>query len=900
MGNQKSHRKLKIRFKISLLLCLIIKLLGNFLYAQTNISGVVKDTANNPISYATVSVQIPNSTVIKYFTHTDNNGKYEMTVDLSGDFEINFTALSYKQKEIPISLEKGVKKTQNAILTYESIELNEVIITEIRPITVKNDTIVYNVKSFAQGNEKVIEDLLKKIPGISVSKEGTIRIGNQEVEKVMVDGEDFFEKGYKILTKNMPVNPVEKIELYQHYSNNKHLKGIENSDNVALNLKLKDDAKRQWFGNVELGYGKGNINTREIRSNAMNFGKKNKYYFLTNLNNIGVDATGDINHLIRPNQSNEPASMGNNQSANSILQLNTSNPNLKTERVNFNNAKMFSLNSVFTISPKVKIKTLGFMNFDQNDFLKNSFQSVNVGATSFENTEDSELYKAKVTGFAKIDLTYDISKNKTLEITSKFNKTNENSTSYLTFNGDLLNQTLKSKNQLIDQKAVFTNKLKETKVLLISARYIDEKTPQNYASNQFLYGGLFSQSANNIAQFSENQMQFMGFEGHLLDRKKNGDLLEIKLGNQYRKDKLNTHFQIRSDENLISEPTEHQNKTSYSTNDLYLNSKYRFKIKTVGLLTQLDFHQLFNKLDNSNNIEMQNPFFVNPKLGLDWEINKNNKVQTLYSFNTTNATILDVYSRYIHTNFRTFEKGTGTINQLNASSLLLNYSHENWADTFFANMYLLYSKNYDFFSNDILLSQNFSQSEKIIIKDREFIVLSSSIDRYFKSISSNLKFTFGGVNTVYKNVINRSELRQIRSINLNYGFELHSISRVFFNYHIGSKWNQYQIKTTITNSYTDNTSFIDLFFLVSKKLDFQIQNEYYFFGNLEKNSNDYYFIDLEARYKIKENKLSFTLSGKNLTNTRTFKNYGISDFGISITEYRLMPRYILLKMEYSF
>lgn len=89
-----------------------------------------------------------------------------------------------------------------------------------------------------------------------------------------------FGKGYKILTKNMPVNPIDKIELLQKYSNNKHLKGIENSNKVALNLTLKEDFKRRWFGNVQAGHNIGALGRYEARSNLINFGNKSKYLLL--------------------------------------------------------------------------------------------------------------------------------------------------------------------------------------------------------------------------------------------------------------------------------------------------------------------------------------------------------------------------------------------------------------------------------------------------------------------------------------------------------------------------------------------------------------------------------------------------------------------------------------------
>lgn len=87
---------------------------------------------------------------------------------------------------------------------------------------------------------------------------------------------------------------------------------------------------------------------------------------------------------------------------------------------------------------------------------------------------------------------------------------------------------------------------------------------------------------------------------------------------------------------------------------------------------------------------------------------------------------------------------------------------------------------------------------------------------------------------------------------------------------------------------------------INDKFTIQAQSERYFFGNLDKDNNQYYFLDFEARYVVKENKLTFFLSGNNLFNTETFRSYSISDINISQTEYRLMQRYVLLKMEYRF
>lgn len=870
-------------------------------YSQSIIKGSIKDEKLKNLSNCNVLVKEYNKSNIISYSFSNEQGSYSLNINKQGKFTLIFSTLNYETQSYTIEVTPKIKEINRDVIMIEKpLELKEMIIKSNRPITIKKDTIVFNANSFLQGNEQVVEDLLKKIPGINIDANGTIKVGNQEIEKVMIDGDDLFERGYKILTKNMPVNPIDKVELYQNYSNNKHLKGIENSNKVALNLTLKEDAKRVWFGNVSAGYGLISENRYKMGGNLMNFGKKNKYYFLTHLNNIGDDAIGNINHLIRPYRFDEPASIGDDQSVNTLLGLGFDTPNLKTKRVNLNNAEMLSLNSIFTLSEKVKLKTLGFLNTDEVDFFRNSFQTFSVGNTSFTNTEDFTGRKTQITGFGKIDFTYDISKTKSFEYTGKLNKTNEKNRSNLLFNNDLLNERLNSNNQLFDQKIVYTNKFKDNKVFLLSSRYINEKTPQNYSVNQFIFSDLFSENANNTKQFSENRMQFAGFEGHLLDKKENGDLFEIKIGNQLRIDKLYTRFELFKDVNNLSFPNGYQNNLTYTTNDLYLSAKYRFKLKNFTLLTQADAHQLFNQLENINTKSNQNPFFIMPKIGLDWKINDKNKILTSYSYNNTNAGVLDIYSGFVQTGFRSISKGLEEFNQLNSSSAILNYTYGSWGDKFFANTFILYTKNNDFFSTNSIIAQNYSQSEKIIIKDRENLSISSSIDRYFKPIKSNIKINLGANKTNFKNIVNNSNLREVKNFNADYGFEVRSGFRGFFNYHIGSKWNYNEVETTIKNNFTDNMSFFDLSFMFSDKFNFQLQSERYFFGNLDKENNKYYFLDLEARYIVKENKLTFFLSGNNLFNIETFRNYSISDINISQTEYRLMPRYVLLKMEYRF
>ncbi|BAO75671.1 TraB/GumN family protein [Winogradskyella sp. PG-2] len=776
---------------------------------------------------------------------------------------------------------------------FEALRANDSIILE------SYNLIKFKTKFFTNGTESTIEDLLKKIPGLNIDSEGTIKVGNQEIEKLMVDGDDLFEKGYKILSKNMPAYPIEEVEILKRYSNNRLLKNIEESNKVALNLKLDEKSKRIWFGNIELGF--GNDSFYQLKCNLMNFGKKNKYYFLANGNSIGYDATGDIEQLIRPFRFDEPGSIGDNQKVNNLLNLSAGALNFKRNRTNFNNAELASLNAIFNPNDKLKIKTLGFFNWDETNFFRNSTEVTDVNNANFTNTEDYRLRNKKRLAFGKVDLIYNMSKTKMLEVTTKYNNGNFEDGSNLLFNGNSTIESLQYQNILFDQKINYTNKFKNNKAFLLTGRFIHEKTPQNYSINQFFYEDLFqdSNTADNVKQASSNKMQFLGLNAHLLDRKENGNLLELKLGNEYRYNQIDTRFSLLEDNVLIDEPNGFQNKLLYSSNDLYFKSKYRFKFGNIGLAAKANFHQLFNRLENFNSSQSQNPFFINPSITLDWKINDKNKIITNYSYNTTNANALDVYDNFVLTGFRSFSTGTGDFNQLDASSLNVNYQLGNWSDRFFANTFLLYSKNHDFFTTNTVINQNFTQASKILIQDREFITINLKLDYYLKFMASNLKLDIGYTNNEFKNIVNNSGLRTVNSQNFNYGLELRSGFKGIFNYHIGTKWLNSKIETIINNSFTNNTSFLDLSIVFNDKFDAQIQTERYYFGNLQI-ENTYYFLDFDMRYKLKKDKLTVGLSGKNLLNTKTFRSFSISDIGSSTTEYRLLPRFVLLKLEYRF
>src|SRR5699024_6422844 len=134
----------------------------------------------------------------------------------------------------------------------------------------------------------------------------------------------------------------------------------------------------------------------------------------------------------------------------------------------------------------------------------------------------------------------------------------------LLFNGNPTLESLNHDNRLFDQSLGYTNKLTDSKALLINSRFIDEKSPHHYAVNQFYFEDLFPSYSNtsSVRQENTNHTQYAGIKAHNMDRKGKGKLLELDCGNEYRKDKLLTQFTLLEDETLIAPPEGYQNHTN--------------------------------------------------------------------------------------------------------------------------------------------------------------------------------------------------------------------------------------------------------------------------------------------------------------------------------------------------
>lgn len=858
------------------------------------ISGTVFSENNKPLNNASVLLKNKENNTLTYQI-TKNNGEFSFHHEGTDTLYLHCNALGFEKQIINIIPAKDLQKLK-IILLEKTEQLQEIIIETSIPICEKKDTIVFNAKSFLDGTEYSVEDLLKKLPGVQVSENGTIKIGNQEIEKIMVEGDDFFEKGYKILSKNMPVNPLKNVEILKNYSNNKHLKGVENSDRVAINLTLEDDYKRKWFGNAQGSYGAASANRYALRSNLMNFGKNDKYYFLTSLNNLGNVTSGDLSSLIY--SSNEPV-IGDGLSAYKMLSLSESSAALNRERTRFNNNEMISLNSIFSLSEKTKLKVVGFFNTDENNFYKYNQTWFSDATTSFVNTEDYFMRKKERAFFGKTAITHDFSKTSTLEVSSGYHYGQNKDKSSIVFNEHPLNEDLLTESHFSDTKFVYTTKLSDRKVLMVSGRYLYDKKPQNYVVNQFVYQDLFQNEADGVQQFSENTMRFLGAEVRYLDRRSKGHLFEISANVSSRTDDLYSKLSLISPSDNLS-INDFQNDITLKNNALQINVLYAYQwMKDIRIVPSVQFKYVHQKLENKISLKSYRPFLIDPSISLNWDINNKNKIQAYYRYSWQTSELIDLYSNTIHTGFRSFSKGYNDFVKFGNHNATLAYNYGAWMDRFLFAIMIGYSQADKYFSSQSILTQNYSITEPVILRDRTSLFSNATVDYYLKFMKTNMKIKGNYSHSNYQNYVNASEIRSIKSSSLGYGVELRSGFSGMINYHIGSNWDEVRYETETKKSYVNNRTFLNFTLRLHSKIFATLKNERYYFGYLTQTKKDFYLSDFTLDYK-RNDKVNYGFVINNIFDNDEFVSYQLTDISQSATRYQLIGRYALLKAEIRF
>jgi len=373
---------------------LLLLLTTTALFSQNfKITGKLQDVNKNPIESATVFIESVKDSAMVSYTISDKDGAFVLegnTKVQKAFFFVTFTGMQpYKQT---VDLSKKIINLKNITLQENHELLNQVVVIADRaPITIKKDTVQFNASSFKTGSDANVEDLLKKLPGLVVDKNGKITVNGKPVNKILVNGKEFFGNDLTIATKNLPKEIIDKIQVVDTKTKEQAFTGEQgDKENKTINLTIKKDKNKGFFGRLTAGYG---THDRYSTSGMLNyFNNDERISVLGGTNNVNTsgfnsdevnDIGGRSNSWRRVNGVWQPVNPLFGDFSNGITQTSTAGlyyTNKWKDKTDVNGSYFFNENDTETAS---KNTTETFLPTESYTTNSNNFSSRNAKNHNF-------------------------------------------------------------------------------------------------------------------------------------------------------------------------------------------------------------------------------------------------------------------------------------------------------------------------------------------------------------------------------------------------------------------------------------------------------------------------------------------------------------------------------------
>jgi hypothetical protein len=269
---------------------------------------IYTDSSKQAVASATVSLVNATDSTVERIVASDRNGGFTFSDVKNGSYNILITAINHRPllKFTTISDLRKEAVLDSLILEFTADSLETVTVIGYKlPVVLKTDTTEFDASSFKTRENAMVEDLLKKLPGIEISKDGTIKAQGEKVTQILVDGKPFFGGDAKMATQNLPSNIIDKIQIIDKKSEQAQVTKVEDGvREKVINITIKKDKNKGYFGRAYAGY--GTSERYEARVSGNYFKETRKISFVGGGNNTGRNdyATGNNEEGSNYNNSN--------------------------------------------------------------------------------------------------------------------------------------------------------------------------------------------------------------------------------------------------------------------------------------------------------------------------------------------------------------------------------------------------------------------------------------------------------------------------------------------------------------------------------------------------------------------------------------------------------------------
>ncbi len=887
-----------VYFKYIFFLTLIINTQSLF-GQEVVLSGVISDSANIVLPNANI-IALPKLEVDKVrFAITNQKGEYRLALVKDVEYTIEISYLGYNGYKFSFVSEKDVSR--NILLKQSSTELDEVILSYEIPIIVKKDTIVYDPKAFINGRERKLKEVLKKLPGVDVDREGNVTVKGEKINKILVDGEIFFTGDTKLAVNNLPANVIEKIEVYENYNEIAFLKDLQDLNDKALNIKLKKDKKNFSFGDVDTGLG---LEKRYSgHSNLFYYAPKTNINFIGDLNNVGVKSF-TLKDFVNfeggfGNQSNSI----NNSFGNGLGSFFVNNDFIS----NRNQFGAFSLKQ--NITSKTKLNSYIIANNSRTrTLLENDNEFINNSFSTNENRRTRNLIKNFFI-IGKATINYKSNSKEDLK-TNSFFKISDNSQegfiNTITQNRNNVFSTINDFSSIeIKQNIAFNKKISKKHTITAEGviNYQENDPNKELTSNeQFLLTQLPLQADSVFNAFQNNNLERTNIDVFLKDYwvLNTFNHLYTSIGTNLTYESYITNDgQVLTDGSLLNFDDQFGNDISYELFDTFVGIEYKFLVGVFTFKPGLFFHTYQWENSQVDTTISQNVNLVLPELDIKVDISNIENLRFKYKRDVRfpNSPSLSRNSTLVSFNSLFF--GDPNLQNDRSHNFSLNYSKFNFIKGLsvrsFTN-YTIHSKSIK--NNTILVGidqnntlSNLNRQENSI---SSILDISKRITNYKFAFRANARYDdfFTIVNTNTTKNLSRS-LSLKGTIGTNYD--------TYPNIKVSYRYSPSNFRTSNSNT-NFRTNEISANFDYTFLKDFILKADYTrvdFNNRASNNTSIYNIANASLFYQKEDSPWGFEIVSTNLFNVEFKRQSSFTEFVISDQRTFILPRILLFKVSYK-
>jgi hypothetical protein len=839
-------------------LLIIFHLYSIFIFSQNiEIEGIVIDKDKKPIPNILISILTQEKEIIKY-KYSDNGGKFNFSVDgAKNPFFLKASSLFYLEKQITINFQEKI-----IISLSDKVEmLNEVVINNSK---INNDTINLGISKYNIKKEESIEKTLKKIPGISVDKDGRIKYWNTEIEKILIDGDDLADKQYTFISKNLRSEVLDDIQILKNFEENTVFKRSRKSDKIALNLKIKEEFTNIWFGNILIGYGNGSSNESEhkVHSNVGLLRKKIKFLNSQKLSSLGdksiPDFFGDQNRT-----NNKP-----------VYNLKKNDISLPDEVTNFNNG----FNNTFLINKKTKNLVFRATNFigvdNQKQELFSStdffFQEEDSFTERNSNNERNTLF------LGELEL-----KNQGSERNFFINKLeykigNNRFSSSSIFNNNQVSDANRTREFDLYDNLQFTHRFKNGLILNNEINFGISNLTQNTSINSSDLSLVAQNPNSNTEQNVKKHLKSFGIKSdftYLISRNLKSNLL-------FNFNNIEEDFDIA----LIPNNTSFQNDFNVKRNEFIIKPTLIFRLSKKASLKG-NISSNFFRINNQSQVL----FNHNTILSLNYFGSLDISFSQIQRF-PENQTFLQ---NFFLTNINSFRRGGLFFEPLNYSQFKFKLNNSNESRTYNNEFSFEYKNSKSSILNEFSLVNNINFNNTSFIKRQgdEYIFKEQLI-----FLVNSFGFKLETTQSLLFVPLNNQNTERTRLYDGIYSFEISSYFSSSLNFNMQFEYNS-NIQTFENNKSTFDSKNLKLAvdWNISEVFNFNLNTEIY-----ELERDVYNLVNVSLKYTPQDSKLSYGLKINNLLNEDEFAFQQRNSFFSSVTRIPLVPFYTFATIKYIF